>query len=145
VLFTGHFADEQLALIDDVAARWNTGDSTMRVLALSINRTDASVPPDHAGIFETSVLSALWPGRVQLHRLPLLAEFPANDPAGDVMGIHRHDPEHPLHGVFGPDPRSFDPARAGDLLDEVVSWTAAQVDQVMPHGRQGLSDITSAG
>jgi hypothetical protein len=50
-----------------------------------------------------------------------------------------------LHGVFGPDPRSFDPARAGDLLDEVVSWTAAQVDQVMPHGRQGLSDITSAG
>ena len=47
---------------------------------------------------------------------------------------------HPLHGVFGPDPRGFDPARAGDLLDEIVSWTAAQVDQAMSDGRPGLSD-----
>jgi creatinine amidohydrolase len=132
VLFTGHFADEQLALIDKVADDWNGRTSSLRVLALSVNRSDASVPPDHAGIFETSLLSALWPDRVQIDRLPALSDAPANDPDGDVMGRHRHDPTHPLHGVFGPDPRSFDPAAAPALLDELVTWTVGQVNLADP-------------
>jgi creatinine amidohydrolase len=98
------------------------------VLALSVNRSDASVPPDHAGVFETSLLSAMWPDRVEIDRLPTLSDSPANDPGGDVMGAHRHDPAHPLHGVFGPDPRVFDPAAAPVLLDEIVSWTVRQVE-----------------
>ncbi len=80
VLFTGHFADDQLLLIDSVADEWNQRESSLRVLALSINRTGASMPPDHAGVFETSVLSALWPDRVDLERLPALGDHPANDP-----------------------------------------------------------------
>ena len=127
VLFTGHFADEQLAMIDRIGADWNGGSMSLRVLALSVNRSDASVPPDHAGVFETSVLSAMWPDRVEIDRLPAPAEAPAVDPGGDVMGTHRHDPAHPLHGVFGPDPRGFDPAAAPALLDEIVSWTVTQV------------------
>jgi creatinine amidohydrolase len=129
VVFTGHFADEQLAMINDIAQRWNTAGNRLRVLALSINGSDAGVFPDHAGVFETSALYAIWPGRVQLDRLPGLTGAPSVDPGGDVMGSHRHDPEHPLHGVFGPDPRLFQPARAGDLLGELVSWTVGQVDQ----------------
>jgi creatinine amidohydrolase len=127
VLFTGHFADEQLAMITDIGQRWNTTGNQLRVLSLSINGSDAGIAPDHAGIFETSALYAMWPDRVQLDRLPGLADAPSVDPGGDVMGNQRHDPTHPLHGVFGPDPRLFEPTRAGDLLAELVNWTIAQV------------------
>ena len=84
----------------------------LRALSLAVNRTDASVPPDHAGVFETSLLSSMWPDRVHLDRLPKLTEAPADDPGGDAQGSHRHDPAHPLWGVFGPDPRAFDPTAA---------------------------------
>jgi creatinine amidohydrolase len=132
VLFTGHFADEQLALIDDLAQGWNTGKPVLRVLPLSVNRAETGVAPDHAGIFETSLLSAMWPDRVQLGQLPSLEQAPSIDPNGDVRGHHRHDPGHPLHGVFGPDPRRFDPEKARELLEEIVAWTVDQVDQALP-------------
>lgn len=129
VLFTGHFADEQLSMINDIAEGWNASGKQLRVLALSISGSDAGVAPDHAGIFETSALYAMWPDRVELDRLPALAEAPSVDPGGDVMGSQRHDPTHPLHGVFGPDPRSFEPTHAQRLVDELVTWTVAQVDR----------------
>ncbi len=131
VLFTGHFADEQLQLIDDLALQWNEPGRAMRVVSLSVNRAVASIPPDHAGVFETSLLSALWPDRVQLERLPPLPEVPSDDPGGDVQGAHRHDPGHPLWGIFGPDPREFDATRAGDLLAEILAWTVDQVDNAL--------------
>jgi creatinine amidohydrolase len=132
VLFTGHFSDEQLEMIDDVGQRWNDTNQNMRVLSLSVNRTAAHIAPDHAGIFETSLLSAMWADLVQLQQLPTLAQAPADDPGGDVMGKHRHDPSHPLYGVFGSDPRTFEPAEAQRLLDEVVAWTVDQVDHIVP-------------
>jgi creatinine amidohydrolase len=131
VLFTGHFSDEQLDLIDDISKDWNAARHPMRVLALSVNRAEAHVAPDHAGIFETSLLSAMWADRVQLHQLPPLAQVPANDPDGDVRGNHRHDPTHPLYGVFGPDPRTFDPGNAAQLLEQIIAWTIAQVDNAL--------------
>ena len=131
VLFTGHFSDEQLHLIDTAAESWRDHPE-LRVLALSVNRADVRLAPDHAGVFETSLLSALWPDRVHLDMLPDLQQAPSHDPGGDVMGRHRHDPQHPLYGVFGPDPRTFDPDRAQDLLDEIVAWTINQVDQFIP-------------
>jgi creatinine amidohydrolase len=127
VLFTGHFAGEQLALIDDVAARWNAGTSPLKVLALAVNRSDAPVAPDHAGIFETTLLSALWPDRVRLDRLPSVEEVPNPDPDGAVGYEHRHDPAHPLWGVMGPDPRQLDAQNAGELLDALISWTVRAV------------------
>jgi creatinine amidohydrolase len=134
VLFTGHFADEQLAMIDGLATRWNAGHAAgdgLRALALSVNRTDARLAPDHAGIFETTLLSALWPNRVRLDRLPTLEDVPAPDPDGAVGYDHRHDPAHPLWGVMGPDPRAFDAGQAPGLLEEIVDWTSAQVARVV--------------
>ena len=128
VLFTGHFADEQLAMIDAVAAEANAEHGPLRVLALSVNRTDSPVAPDHAGIFETTLLSALHPELIRLDRLPSKADVPAPDPEGAVGWEHRHGPSHPLWGVMGPDPRSYDPAEAAGLLEQVVSWTARQVE-----------------
>ena len=129
VLFTGHFSDEQLALIDELADRWNASGSGLKTLALAVNRTDVRTAPDHAGVFETTLLSSMWPDRVQLDRLPSLSEVPA-EPSDPIAGHdHRHDPAHPLWGVMGPDPRAYDPDHANALLADIVSWTTAQVDR----------------
>ena len=128
VLFTGHFADEQLAMIDTAATEWNAAGAGPRVLALGINRSDASVAPDHAGTFETSVLHALHPELVRIERLPDLAALPVDPPDEAGRWDHRHAPGHPLWGVMGPDPRTADLTASARLLDEVVGWLCAQVD-----------------
>ena len=127
VLFTGHFADEQIVMIQRMAADWNAAGHTMTVLALAINGAEPSpIRPDHAGIFETTLLHALWPDRVDLTRLP-----PKPARTGDIeedgWGPQRHRAGHPLWGVVGPDPRDFDPARGAELLEAVVSWLARSV------------------
>ena len=137
VLFSGHFADEQLALVDDVAHRWNSSARRLKVLGLAVNRADARVAPDHAGVFETSLLLAMQPELVCLDQLPALREQPSVDPDGDAAGPRRDDRRHPLWGVFGPDPRSLDRSAAPALLDDVITWTVAQVEQAagpMPDG-----------
>ncbi len=128
VLFTGHFAPEQLALIDTLAEQWNGTGHDLRVIALSVNRAETQLAPDHAGVFETTLLSALWPDRVHLDQIPLPADAPAPDPVDSVDYDHRHDPGHPLWGVMGPDPRQYRPEQAHLLLDEIVTWTCQQVD-----------------
>jgi len=122
VIFTGHFSDEQLLMISQIADAWNMSTRSMHVLALAINMSGSAIAPDHAGVFETTLLSALWPDRVDLGALPPLRDAPSIDPNGDVVGEHRHDPNHPLYGVFGPDPRTADLRNADLLLDSVVNW-----------------------
>lgn len=126
VVFTGHFADEQQTMVDDLTARWNGGSSPLRVVGTSINRCpDAPLPPDHAGAFESVLLAASEPGLVHIDRLPALDAQPATDPGGDPFGTHRHDPGHPLWGVFGPDPRSADLSGGPALLAHLADWLAA--------------------
>lgn len=116
VIFTGHFAPEQLEMISSISSNWSKSEKRMKVIDLAINMPLESAPsPDHAGIFETTVLSRFEPETINLSKLPTLAEAPAVDPNGDPYGIHRHDPSHVLWGVFGPDPRNFDPANADTL------------------------------
>ena len=119
---------EQLALIDTLAEQWNRTGHDLRVIALSVNRAATQLAPDHAGVFETTLLSALWPDRVHLDQIPLPADAPAPDPVDSVDYDHRHDPGHPLWGVMGPDPRQYRPEQAHLLLDEIVTWTCQQVD-----------------
>lgn len=125
VIFTGHFADEQLAMIDGIAAGWNATPNDLRVLATSVNRSTAPIAPDHAGVFEATLLSGLEPGLVHLDRLPDPLDFP--DPGGDSMGVERHDPNHPLWGIFGPDPRAADLTRGHELLESLVAWLSSEV------------------
>lgn len=116
VIFTGHFAPEQLTMIEAIEKQWNSTGNKLRVLSLAINMPlEDSPSPDHAGLFETTVLSRFQPNTVDIGQLPSLQEAPAEDPDGDPYGIHRHDPEHVLWGVFGPDPRNFDPGAAEGL------------------------------
>ena len=133
VLFTGHFADEQIAMIRRIAVDWSAAGHPMKVLALAINGAEKSqIPPDHAGIFETTLLHALWPECVDLGRLP-----PKTTDGGDLQedgwGPQRHRVGHPLWGVVGPDPRDFDPGKGPGLLAVVEDWL---VGAVMGSGRE---------
>ncbi len=128
VLFSGHFADAQLTMIDRLATEWNGRGHAMTVLATAVNRIEGLlIPPDHAGIFETTLLYALHPHLVQLDRLPPLADAPLAE--GDVWEAGRHDPAHPIWGVVGPDPRRFDWSAAAPLLASSVDWLVAQSRQ----------------
>jgi creatinine amidohydrolase len=123
VLFTGHFADEQLAMIATLANDWNAAGGPLRALALGVNgNTDAPLPPDHAGRFETTLLAAYQPQTVDLSQLPP----PRPDEAGeDPYGAQRHAPDHSLHGIFGPDPRGYIAGEAAGLRHTMAAWLAA--------------------
>lgn len=131
VVFSGHFADTQLDMIDRIAKNWNSQKSALKVLATAVNRiAGIDFAPDHAGIFETTLLASMWPELVQLDRLMSVAEAPlAVD--DDNFGEARHDSAHPIYGVFGPDPRHYNPAQAKPLLDSSVSWLIALVHSAL--------------
>jgi creatinine amidohydrolase len=123
VLFSGHFADEQLAMVARIAEDWNSVGRALRVFACGINMAEGtSIAPDHAGVFETTMLSALWPERVDLARLPTFAESALHT---DDVAPERNDPTHPLWGVFGPDPRTFDINDGPALLRSTAHWLAS--------------------
>ena len=130
VLFTGHFPDEQIAIVEDAAAVWNARGRGMRALGLSLSGVEgALLAPDHAGRFETTLLQAHLPDRVALDRLP---PHHADEGLDDPWGPSRNDPGHPLWGVVGPDPRLVDPAQGPILLDACVSWVLARAGSALP-------------
>ncbi|MFM6967973.1 MAG: creatininase family protein [Microbacteriaceae bacterium] len=121
VLFTGHFAPEQLEMIASIADEWRAAGNRMSVVSLGINMPLNGTPsPDHAGVFETTVLSRFQPDTIDISQLPGIDEAPSVDPDGDPYGVHRHDPDHVLWGVFGPDPRNFR-AEDADALTITIS------------------------
>lgn len=122
VLLSGHFAQEQGDLIGRVAEAWNAGSTSLRAVARTLGQApQPPVAPDHAARFESLVLHALHPELVDLAKLPDPDAFPA--PEGEnPFGQDRHRADHPLFGVFGPDPRRVDWADEAPLLEYLVQW-----------------------
>ena len=119
LLFSGHFADPQIEMIKRLASEWNSGGSSMIVLAYAVNEIEGlPIAPDHAGLFETTLFGELWRDRVDIARLP---------PVGGAEPADRHDPAHPIWGVIGADPRVYDAATAPKLIDPSVDWLLAKV------------------
>jgi creatinine amidohydrolase len=113
LLFSGHFAETQLAMIDAIAASWNSTSKATRVLATAVNRAAIDgFPPDHAGLFETTLLEGLAPELVDINKLAPLAE------RGD--DIDRFDPASPIWGVVGADPREGAPMSPKTLVERLV-------------------------
>ncbi len=122
LLFSGHFPDGQLDMIDRLAATWTTPDTPMRVAASAVSRIPGlDFAPDHAGLFETTLLYGLHPDLVHEERLPVNK---AGEAEADPYGAQRHEPTHPLWGIFGPDPRGFDKAKAAPLVEAIVTHLA---------------------
>lgn len=114
ILFSGHFADEQLAMIDRIAADRAAGGSSLRVTALSVNRIRVpGLPPDHAGLFETTLLAGLAPDLVDPSRL-----------GEEADGADRFDPASPLWGIVGTDPRGRSPVGPQEMVERIVAALA---------------------
>ncbi|MBN9176532.1 MAG: creatininase family protein [Microbacterium sp.] len=124
ILFSGHFADAQRELIERVADRWNARGSGLRAVARTLGQApEPPVLPDHAGRFESLVLHAVAPELVHVDLLPDAATHPA--PASeDPYGHGRHHGDHPLHGIFGADPRGLDIDAAAPLFAHLTAWVA---------------------
>ncbi|AYG61232.1 creatinase [Rhizobium jaguaris] len=132
VLFTGHFAPTQVEMVHRLAEQWNSKRTALKVLGISINEIPClALPPDHAALFETTLLYELWPETVDISRLPALEGAPM--PESDSFSEARHDPDHPLHGIIGPDPRTFSRENGPWLLEDAVNWLAAQVSNASAH------------
>ena len=119
VLFSGHFAETQLEMIDRIAARWNRTHDRPGVMALSVNR--APVPglaPDHAGLFETTLIDGVAPGLSDMARL-----------SSDPDDAPRFDPRSPLWGIVGADPRQAAPLTGAGLADRIAGWIADEVSR----------------
>jgi len=126
VLFSGHFADGQLAMIDGIVEAWRAAGNAMKVIATAVDRIEGlPFRPDHAGIFETTLLGGLWPNRVQVERFPSIEAVPLAP--GEVWEEGRHDPKHPLWGIVGPDPRTYDARQGPPLVAASVEWLVARV------------------
>ena len=140
VLFSGHFPAEQIAMIKSLAAEWNARARPMRSIALSISDVKgAALGPDHAGMFETTLLHALWPERVAIgHLPPKAADAPPDDPWSEA----RHVRGHPLWGIVGPDPRGFDAAQGPALLEACVRWVVGEVSAALRCGRANVESRT---
>lgn len=125
LLFSGHFPDEQLQMIDDLASNWNQTKGEMRVVASDVSRIpNLNFAPDHAGLFETTLLYALHPELVDETRLP---KKKSRVIESDPYGAQRHDPSHELWGIFGADPRGFDRSKAAKLVDSIVNYLTSLV------------------
>ena len=121
VVFSGHFADSQLAMIGAIASDWNAAGQVPRVLSTAVNRAEIDgFPPDHAGLFETTLLAGFAPELVDLGQLAPLAE---NDP-----NVDRFDPASPIWGVIGTDPRLTAPIPPTDLVARVARWLVECVE-----------------
>jgi creatinine amidohydrolase len=129
VILSGHFALEQQEVLKVVSSEWaSRKDSTMKVIAKAVSDAEGlAVSPDHAGQFESLLLSAIDSDLVHIDKLPDLELRPSVDPDGNPFGSHRHDPEHALWGVFGPDPRQSDLGLAQALLIGQARWLAGLV------------------
>jgi creatinine amidohydrolase len=125
VLLSGHFADEQRDLITRVAEQWNQTGEPLHAVARTLGQApEPPVAPDHAGRFESLLLHSLAPELVHVDALPDADAFPA--PEGEnPFGQDRHRADHPLHGVFGPDPRRLDVAAAAGLRDHLIDWISS--------------------
>jgi creatinine amidohydrolase len=128
VLFSGHFAPAQLDMIAAIEARWGPAKHSLSVFSIGVNQIESlALNPDHAALFETTILWELHPDRVAVDRLPPASATVEPTGEGDSWSEARHNKSHPLYGVFGPDPRAFDPVRGPKLLQSVVEFLVGAV------------------
>ena len=131
ILFSGHFPGEQVAMVTGVAQRWS--NPAMKVIGLTDAMTAGMAPlgPDHAALYETSIHAMIQPEQIHLEELPDKATHPDYDvPDPDFWKHSRHGKDHPLYGIFGIDPREYDPWKARETHRVVLDWLVQQVEQL---------------
>jgi creatinine amidohydrolase len=122
VVITGHYPQEQVDLVRQVAAEFKPAralrafGTTDRDLAHSVGHTG-----DHAAKWETSILQALRPELVDMSRLPA-------------------DPAAKLEGVYGEDPRTTASPELGREVVEAMVEELCALGRGLVRGTGGTAD-----
>ena len=118
VIFSGHFADEQLDKIDAMTKGRNATGRLPQVKTFAVNRAGVPrFPPDHAGLPETTLLAGLTEGLIDISGLGSAAD-----------DVDRFDLASPLWGIVGPEPREMPPSDGAKVDRHLVSAIKASVD-----------------
>lgn len=121
VLYSGHFPEEQVALIESLAKAFSSPSFRVDALAPSLATDSLPIPGDHAARFETALMLGLAPEHVFLNRLPSVEVAP------DVPETRMTDVNHPLYGVYGPDPRTMPDTLPAELSEAMLKWMVTRV------------------
>ena len=127
-LLTGHYPQEQVDLVHELAAQAGQRFPGVRFIGLSEPEITTPLPGDgfagdHAAKYETSLAMGLAPEWVRLDYLqprrdPEQVTLP-DTPRGKAPLL---DPAHPLYAIYGEDPRRTATKALGDrLVDEIVN------------------------
>lgn len=125
VLFCGHFAEEQKQQLE----RLNRCAASVANVVLALSPADCpdpGIPLDHAGRFETGLMLAWASEQVHKDRLPTETAWPIEE-GESAWSDTRHDPAHPLYGVFGGDPRRASREEGRALAERLTTWLAGRV------------------
>jgi len=132
VIFSGHFALKQVEMLRAFQSAWEADTHVMKLVTLiGADLPDSPIPPDHGGLFETSLLSVLAPETVDLSLLPSIEEHPGDAPGQSAAGPQRRDPSHPLYGIMGADPRTVNAEQAHALTDRLIIWIAQRAQAAL--------------
>ena len=122
VLYSGHFPEVQLELIQSLAQMFSISTFRVDVLAPSLAKDSLPIAVDHAARFETALMLGIAPEHVFWQNLPSV------DAAPDVLETRMSDVKHPLYGVSGPDPRVMPATLPQELGEAMLKWIVARVN-----------------
>jgi creatinine amidohydrolase len=123
VLYSGHFPEAQVELIQTLAQKFSDVHFRVDALAPSLAKGSVPIAGDHAARFETALMLGIAPEHVFLQNLPTV------DNAPDVLETRMSDVAHPLYGVFGPDPRVIPDTLPQELSEAMLKWIITQVNR----------------
>jgi creatinine amidohydrolase len=123
VLYSGHFPEAQVELIQTLAQTFSDIHFRVDALAPSLAKDSVPIAGDHAARFETALMLGIAPEHVFLQNLP------SRDVAPDVLETRMSDVTHPLYGISGPDPRVMPDTLPAELSEAMLKWIVAQINQ----------------
>ena len=124
VVVSGHLSVCQEHALEKLEQQWGEKWQAMQLHIAMINKCpNLPIPADHGGLFETALLQAVNPELVHLDKLSQ-EEVCESNPAG----AQRRNPQHPLYGIIGTDPRTMQAEQPQELLSHLTEWLCKLVE-----------------
>ena len=118
IIFYLQYLEVSATAMKGMSEQEQSAQSALSRRVIQKARRTARRTADHAGEFETLLMMAVARDQVDLSRLSKAADT-----------VDRHDPENPIWGVIGADPRAADVADAQPLFNRMVRWLVGAIDR----------------
>lgn len=138
VLYTGHYAGEQVRMVHALAKEANERHEGTHFIGVSDPEVTTPLPGDtrrgdHAAKYETSIAMAINPEWVKMDQLTP-DRAPEVEALSDTPRDERstHDPTHPLYAIHGEDPRVHASAENGrKIIASIVGELSKRVEAAL--------------